>query len=350
MSRVSPTLEGFRAAFRRPSLTLTEIAWRWSIGALAWALLFFWFIEYLRTLPVTNADATLLSTRQPVLVGRAIAHILRGSLNRAALALFFAVIALTLLWIIVASIGRAAILSALLDYFRKNESDNVSAETSDATLSRPLLPLIGLNVLRAALTLAAMLAFVGAAILVRFISSRADQQPGVAFVLFLLLTGLICIAWPGLNWLLSFAGIFVVHDGEDALGALSAAMVFYRERSAAVFAVSTWTGLAHLAAFVGASMLVALPLAFVHVAPVRLVVAGVILVALAYCAVADWLYLARLAGYICIAETPRDLATSALLTSSRSTGQESAPSLSDLATIDRDESILSDVPGLAVET
>jgi hypothetical protein len=86
------------------------------------------------------------------------------------------------------------------------------------------------------------------------------------------------------------------------------------------------------------------------VAPVRLVVAGVILVALAYCAVADWLYLARLAGYICIAETPRDLATSALPASSRSTGQECAPSLSDLATIDRDESILSDVPGLAVET
>jgi hypothetical protein len=350
MSRVSPTLEGFRAAFRRPSVTLAEIAWRRSVGALAWALLFFWFIEYLKTLPVTNVDATLLSTRQPLLVGRAIAHILRGSLNRAGLALLFAAIALTLLWIIVASIGRAAILSAMLDYFREHESGNVSAETADVTQSRPLLSLIGLNCLRAALTLAAMLAFVGAAILVRFISSLADPHPGLAFVLFLPLAGLICIVWPGLNWLLSFAGIFVVHDGKDVLGALSTAVVFYRERSAAVVAVSIWTGLAHLAAFVGSSTLVALPLAFLQVAPVRLVIAGVILVALAYCAVADWLYMARLAGYVCIAETPRDLGTSALLASSRPTGQECAPSLPALATIDRDEPILSDVPGLAVET
>jgi len=45
MSRVSPTLEGFRATFRRPSLTLAEIAWRWTVGALAWALSLYWFIE-----------------------------------------------------------------------------------------------------------------------------------------------------------------------------------------------------------------------------------------------------------------------------------------------------------------
>ena len=82
MSRVSPTLEGFRATFRRPWLTFAEIAWRWTVGTIAWAVLFFWFIEYLKSLPVTNGDLTLLSTRQPFLVGRAIAHILRGSLER----------------------------------------------------------------------------------------------------------------------------------------------------------------------------------------------------------------------------------------------------------------------------
>ncbi len=50
MPRVSPTLEGFRASFRRPSLTFAEMAWRWTVGAVGWALAFFWLIEFLDTL------------------------------------------------------------------------------------------------------------------------------------------------------------------------------------------------------------------------------------------------------------------------------------------------------------
>src|ERR1700686_4271818 len=103
MSLPSPTIEGFRAAFRRPSLTFAEMAWRWTVGAAAWTLFLFLLIEYLDTLPVTHGDVTLLRTRQPLLIGRAISHILRGSLNRAVLASLLAAVALTLLWIIAAS-------------------------------------------------------------------------------------------------------------------------------------------------------------------------------------------------------------------------------------------------------
>ena len=81
-------------------------------------VVFFWLIEFLDTLPVTRGDEALLSTRHPLLVGRAISHILRGSLNRAVMAALLAAIALSLLWIITASIGRAATVRALLEYFR----------------------------------------------------------------------------------------------------------------------------------------------------------------------------------------------------------------------------------------
>jgi fucose permease len=165
MSHVSPTLEGFRASFRRPSLTFAEIAWRWTVGAVAWGLFLFWFIEYLDTLPVTNGDVTLLSTRQPFLVGRAIAHIFRGSLSRAVLTGLLAVIALSLLWIIAASVGRTATVRALLAHFRGDAVCNPTAETHGATELHPLRSPIGLNFLRAALALAAILAFVGAAFL-----------------------------------------------------------------------------------------------------------------------------------------------------------------------------------------
>ncbi len=340
MPRVSPTIEGFRASFRRPSLTFAEIAWRWTVGAVGWALTFFWLIEFLDTLPVTKSDATLLSTRQPLLVGRAIEHILRGSLSRAVLAALFALIALSLLWIVAASIGRAATVCALLEYFRRDNASSVSTATSDLIERRwRLRSLVGLNFLRTALTLAAILATVGASILASFVSSKAHPEPGLVFIVFLALVGLICIVWSALNWLLSLASMFALRDGEDTLGALSASVAFCRQRSGAVFAVSTWNGLAHLVAFSVAATAVSVPLAFIQIAPWRLVIAGVILIALAYFAVVDWLYMARLAGYVCIAEMPDALASS-----------EPMPAPPPQTSIDREEPILSDVPNLAVET
>ena len=334
MSRPSPTIEGFRATIRRPSLTFAEIVWRWTVGATAWALLIFWFVEYLDTLPVTSGDRVLLSTRQPVLVGRAIAHIFRGSLNRAVLAALFAMIAVTFLWIVAASIGRVANVRSLLEYFRSGDSFNTPSELRDTFAPRPLPSLIDLSFLRAALTLSALLAVVGAAVLVSFVSTKANPHPGLVVILFLPLAGLICVVWSALNWLLSLAGIFVVRDGEDALGALSAAVTFVRIKLGPVFAVSAWTGLAHLTALSVAGTAVSLPLAFLRLAPTQLVIAAVILVMLAYLAVADWLYIARLAGYVCIAEMPEATAESAPL-----------PPPQPQISIDRDELILSDVPG-----
>jgi hypothetical protein len=339
MSRVSPTLEGFRAAFRRPSLTFAEIAWRWTVGAVASALFLFAFIEYFDTLPVTSGDATLLRTRHPLLVGRAIAHIFHGSLNRAVLAALLAALALAFLWIIAASIGRSTTVRALLGYFHSAVAGNGFAEKDDAIRPRPLRSLIWLNFLRVALTLAALLAFVGAAILVSFASSDAHPRPGLGFTLFLPLAGLICIVWPMLNWLLSLGSIFAVRDGDDAVAALAAAVTFSRERPGPVFAVSAWTGLAHLTAFSIATTAASLPLAFVQVAPGRLVIVAVVLVMLAYFAVADWLYMARLAGYVFIAEMPAALAESAPL-----------PAPPPQTSIDRDEPILSDIPTLAPAT
>src|SRR5579862_7797243 len=79
---ISPTAEGFRAAFRRPSLTAAEIMWRWTAGATAAALVLFGLFEYLSTLPVTNGELLFLRTRHPYFVAEALARILRGSLNR----------------------------------------------------------------------------------------------------------------------------------------------------------------------------------------------------------------------------------------------------------------------------
>ena len=62
---ISPTVEGFRAAFRRPSVTLAEIMWRWIVGATA-AALYLRFFEYLDTLPVTNGELLFCGRAIPI--------------------------------------------------------------------------------------------------------------------------------------------------------------------------------------------------------------------------------------------------------------------------------------------
>src|SRR6266849_913653 len=251
MPRISPTLEGFRAAFRRPSLALAEISWRWTVGGATCALLAFGFVEYLRTLPVTNGDLLFLRTKQPVLIGQAISHILRGSLDRAAIAGLLAVLALTFAWIVSASVGRNLTLQALLEHFASRRDAAMFSEADahsqhQAARTQPLRSLFGLNSLRAVVVLAAVLSIEGAAILARLASSAEHPQPGLAFVIFLPLAGLICFAVWSLNWFLSLAAIFAVRDGEDTLASLPSAVRLCRERFGAVVAVSSWSGVAHL--------------------------------------------------------------------------------------------------------
>jgi hypothetical protein len=369
---ISPTAEGFRAAFRRPSFTLAEIIWRWTVGATATALFAFGLFEYLRTLPVTNGELLFLRTRHPYLVGEAIAHILRGSMSRAVMASLTAGLMLAVLWMIAGAVGRLATVRALLNYFRKDVARNVSAGgVTNGGLENEVVPkngvadreirgvrerdvasnvstsafpaLLRLQFLRIAVALAALFGFAGATILAGFASPAATPQPGLAFAIFLPVACLVAFLWWALNWLLSLAGMFAVRDDEDTVGAIVAAVALCRERTGAVFAVSTWTGLAHMVVFAVASTVASVPLAFAGIVPWRLVVAADVVVTLGYFAVADWLYMARLAGYVCIAETPQELLRPA----------PPPPALIPTplqTTIDRNELILSDVPNLAVET
>jgi hypothetical protein len=347
MPRVSPTLEGFRAALRRPVLTLAEVTWRWTVGATACALFIFSFIEYLDSLSVTDGERLLLRSRQPLLVGRAISHIIQGSFNRAAIAVVLGVLGLSAFWVIAASLGRNVTVRALLDYFVSRRGpdgdgpapEGIAQRENDAMRPPVFRSLLGLNFLRAALAVAAILSFAAAAIFASFVSPATSPHPGIAFLVFVPLAGAICILWWSLNWLLSLAGIFSVRDGEGTVGAISSAATFCGEHLGPVLAVSTWYELAHIVAFAAANTIVTVPLIFIRIVPSRVVIAGMFLIGMVYFAVVDWLYTARLAGYVCILEMPE--------TSLGAMPTADAPTQPG---IDRDEPILSDVPGLIAET
>lgn len=345
---ISPTAEGFRAAIRRPSLALAEITWRWTFGAVAASVFLFGAVEYLNSLPVTSGERLLLRTRHPYLVAEAMARIVHGSLGRVVMTTLAAAVLLAVLWIVVASVGRIATLRALLEYFRHERLGTLTGARGDGLEEdgrkdepeprSPFLTLLKLNALRAAVTLAAVVALMGAAILAGMASTDADPQLGWEFFLFVPLACLVWLAWSGLNWLLSLAGMFAVRNAADVTSSLKSAVTLCRERAGAVAAVSSWIGLAHVVAFVGASIVVSVPIGLAAVVPWRLITLGVAFVTLVYYALADWLYMARLAGYACIAEMPEALVAPLpppIL----------PPNLTPVETsIDREELILSDLP------
>lgn len=332
----SPTLEGFRAIIRRPSFGFAEISWRWSFGAAVTLLILFSFFEYLTTLPVSRLDLLLLKTRQPALVGQAFAHIFQGSSIRLVHTMAILVFGLIAMWIAIAALGRAATVTALSGYFQ-SESDSKQPK------KWRLRPLLGLNFFRVTAVLAAALGCVTAFLVGRAALPSDYPAPGAAFLVAVTVLLLVWLAWSVVNWFLSLASVFAVVAGRDTFGAISAAVDLCRHRTASIFAAGTWFGLAHIAAFFIATSVVAFPLAFARVLPPAAVLGGVLVVALLYFAVADFLYIGRLAAYVAMIEFPPALATAGI-PGIPAASQGPAIIRNAHGAVDQTELILSDIP------
>jgi hypothetical protein len=298
---------------RRPSLSLAEVIWRFSFGAAASVLLGLATIAYLDTLPVTGGDLRMLRTGHPLLIAQAITHIFRGSALRMVIVAVIMTSTLAILWIISASVGRVATLEPLLSYIRERAHQIASAydPAAPATDSLPgastpthLRSLAGLHFLRVALGMAACASCIGAMILARSVSTKADPRSGLAFLIFACLAFLIWALWSSLSWFLAAAPIFVVREGRDTFGALVETATLFRNRPGPVIAVGSWFGLTHLILLIGASTVVGFPLAFAGFIPPVIVLGAILLITLAYFALVDALYIGRLAGYVAILEAP----------------------------------------------
>jgi hypothetical protein len=228
-------------------------------------------------------------------------------------------LAMTVAWAVLASLGRAATLKALFEYF--------GGSRPTFSTSRTLTSLLALNFLRAATMLAASVSVVGAMLVAKSASSPADPSPGRVLLTFWLFTMLAGLAWSLLNWYLSVAAIFVVGEGASAFAALVAVTDLCRTRAGSLTAAAIWFGIAHAIVFVVASSVSAFPLGFAEVLPGSVVFGGLLLVALLYFAAVDFLYVGRLAAYGFMIGQPEPL----------------------LPQPQSDDDILSDIPGLVPE-
>ena len=292
MSAPTPVRDGFRAIWRQPSIFLAELSWRWSWGGAALFLLFLSLFVYLHTLIVTPTDLLLLRLRHPLAVSRALGDIFHGSGARVVRTVILLLPALAVMWVVMGALGRFATLRGLLGPHIERRSGSVRA-------------LLGLHTLRVTLALAGVISFLGAALVASLVGTPTDPRPGLAFLVFVPLAVLVSLIWSTLNWFLSLAPIFVVRDGEDTFGAMAGAVDLWRRGSGKISAMGFWFGAMHLVAFVVGSTLVMYPLAVASLVPagVTLILMGI--VTLGYFAVADFLYVARLAGYLSILEWDR---------------------------------------------
>jgi hypothetical protein len=268
---------------RQPAILLAEITWRWCFACAGFLLAAVTLLEFLNSIPVSWPEQLALGSAQPLLALAALVHSLRGSAVRLAGSVILAGTALAVLWMAGAALGRLVTLNALLSG-RGRESYR---------------PLLGLSFLRAGLFLAAVLAAVGALILAGFARPADDATPSL--VLAVVLIACIWLVWALINWLLSLAAVFVVRDGQDALGSIAAAVELIRGRFGEVVLTSLPFVLLHylaLAAAAAAGVLVFDLMMRVSAT------AGWALAAIAagYFAYVDFLYITRLTAYVVLAQ------------------------------------------------
>jgi hypothetical protein len=271
---------GFRAVVRRPALVLGEIAWRWAFGAAAWTLVIFAFRRIFAHVDITPAELLLARHSDVFLLADAGAHIVVQVLPQLGRECLVLAPAIAVLWVAAATLGRAVTLQSL-------------ASTNDLHFGA----LLALNFIRAVFTLATLIAYLGALFLTGLM--MPPQNPIATALVAILVAALIGFFWSVVNWFLALAPIWIVRHGHPAFRSIADSVDLYRRGPGAYLGITSWFGLLRAAALVGAFVAALLASQATPAAAIALCVA----IALIYFAVADFLYIARLAEFVALEES-----------------------------------------------
>jgi hypothetical protein len=270
---------------RAPESILTEVTWRWAFGAAFWGLLIVSFHEYFSQIEISRAEYALMKSLEPftwiAITYRVMQAFLEGA--RAIGPILFP--ALALLWLALATIGRAVTVRALA-----------------AELGRTnWLSLLELNGFRLAMTFAGFIAYFGAAILVS--TSINPQQHYAANILIMLIVMIVLLViWSVVNWFVGLGQIFAAANGDGFLDSLRSAGNLYQTHSGAFASSGVWFSVLRLGLLVVVTVGSISPVANVSVGGAKPFVVFVAIITLVYFAVADALNIWRLSVYIGLTE------------------------------------------------
>jgi hypothetical protein len=287
----NPITAGFRAVRRNLAVVLVEILWRWSFAIVAFLALFLAGMILLGPLNVGDTWESAWRTQDVRLMGLLILNIVIQLGTKALVAVIVVPIMLALLWIIPAALGRRITV-------RRLRSDPPPLGF------RAMLALQGL---RAFVTWFSFVLLIAAVVGGIYLATRGSRPD-----LFLFYetvapsTLLVAVFWLVTNWYLTVATLF----GQEGQS-------FYRAwrqgRQAVRLQRSDFAGtgfvflLFRLAVLLVALAICGLTSSMRGSSP-QAYFALVAIVTLAYCAVGDFLYLARMAAYLALAAAHKDAA------------------------------------------
>ena len=245
-----------------------EIAWRMIFAAAATIVTFMGIREFLQSLMVSKSDL-LLSP------GLALGHMLAGSGRSLAHVFVVCFLAISFLWLICASVGRAAILERLAE----KEFRAAGA-------------ILFLNFLRFGINTAALLALLGVVIQAGAIAARGYLA--LALAMGLLLS---CSIWwvrGALHELLTIASLFAARNDADGAESIMLAFNVFQRRSFDIAIAQIMFGAVRAVTFILAMFALLWLSELVSGAPLMLEYAAPASVLLVYLASIDFLRVANI--------------------------------------------------------
>jgi hypothetical protein len=278
MSTKNPLTYGFGAIRRDPTLLLVEILWRWCVGAFALLL----FVGFLVMQPgaVAAGDTSAWSSHDPLLISQALLHMLTG-LGGKPLAIAL-LLAAAVMWTLSGAAGRTFTLNRL-------ERSGIRFRS-----------ILALQSLRAVSLWLAVIALTKTIALDTRLAGRG-AKPDI--FLYSALTAwsviLIGVLWAAVNWNLSLAAVCCAKNAGGFGRSFRQALALDRSHTGDLLGVSLVFAVWRLIVLAVVFVLWFLPSAKMATAP-RAYFAWFVTTMLTYFAVSDYLYIARMAGYLAI--------------------------------------------------
>lgn len=298
---------------RTPSIFLAELTWRWSFGLGAIAVLLFVVRRVAESLKLAGLFDLSFAHADPMERLQMTAEALVRVIPMIAPVALWAAVAMTVMWLVSATIGRGAVTAAIVRQIAsqpetqvvKNVSWSSMAGAHFARVFTLIIPLIGYLLAATAEN----------AILRRSLPPEstapnlAELPPPSALLamvlVFLTILGASLVLWSVAHFVASLAPIFAARDGRKTLDALAESVALSRRRWREFAAEAAQNAtLRTVVAFAITVAAILVGVLFSHPAPI---LAWTLVAALtfAYIVISDWLLLARTVAYAQIAEADR---------------------------------------------
>ncbi len=238
----------------------------------------------LANIKISEAEYQLLLNLAPFSLTIAVAHLLQELGPAISRLLPVLLPAMAVGWVACASAGRLATLRVLLRITRTN-----------------WFSLLVINLVRLVVTAAALLAFVGAALMIARHLGPNPKQAWPEFLAMVMIAAVITFFWSLLNGFLSLAPIWAVRDGRGLIAAVKESVSLLNNRPGPYIATWSWIEFLRFVVITVALVVAIFFATTIRTATPALLVAGFATAILLYSAVMDFIQIWRIAAYVALA-------------------------------------------------